>query len=71
MYVLVSAFRVARLMKKARRVVDDECAEAGEPATAVPMKQVGGETYTAVSTIPMEFQYVKPQAPLFLQPVSM
>ena len=69
LHIVVITIRVASLLKKAQRPVDDECAVAGETIHAIPMKsiQVEGHQYTAV---PVEYQFVQPQAPIFLQQVS-
>jgi len=74
LYVIVLAFQTASLVRRARQnAADAEQALAGENPAAVPMKQMDGQQYYAVPTLASEFHsdFVKPQAPIYLQQVQM
>merc|ERR1712137_132458 len=73
LYVIILAFQTASLVRSAQNAPDAEQALAGEIPTAVPMKQLDGQQYYGVPTQVPEFHsdFVKPQAPIYLQQVQM
>merc|ERR1712110_1915 len=73
LYVIVLAIQTASLVRAARQAGDAEQTLAGEMPTAVPMKQLDGQQYFGVPTQASEFHsdFVKPQAPIYLQQVQM